>query len=127
MATATYRLWQNLKRRKYQKYYAGIDICEKWRMSYEAFLADMGEIPEGLTIDRIDNSKGYEPGNCRWANRHEQAENRRSSVMLTVNNETHCLAYWARKYGLNYATLRHRIIKGMDVEQALTTPLLGTR
>lgn len=87
--SATYKRWISMKRRVLDKspqvfqYYGakGIKVCERWLTSYENFLADMGECPEGLTLDRLDPDKDYSPENCRWATWKQQ---HRQRTMLTT-------------------------------------------
>jgi hypothetical protein len=102
---------------------AGICVCPRW-FSFQSFFEDMGERPEGTTLDRIDGSKGYERYNCRWATAKEQAENRRSTRQVTLGQVTLCLADWARRTGIPEDTLRVRIDRlGWSVEEALSRPL----
>jgi hypothetical protein len=100
----------------------GIRVCERW-LAFESFLADMGERPSPRhTLDRIDNDKGYEPGNCRWATQREQQRNRRNNRVLTYLGETMCLAAWADRVGLSVGTLGYRVRSGWPLDRALSEP-----
>jgi hypothetical protein len=110
----------------YHKYGGrGIAVCERW-LTYENFVNDMGERPgKEYTIDRIDNEKGYFPGNCKWSTAKEQATNRRQrkdARLITYNGEEKPLKQWAEEFGLEYYTLDARIKRGWSVERALTEP-----
>jgi hypothetical protein len=128
--TPTYRTWSAMKDRctkpgnkDYPRYGAkGINVCETWIHSFESFIEHMGERPKGLSIDRIDNARGYEPGNCRWATPKQQATNRRSTVFVEFNGETLSVAMWSERMGLERKTLEYRIRTGWNTEKALTTP-----
>ena len=98
----------------------GIKVCKRWH-SFTNFLADMGERPAGLTIDREDNDGGYEPGNCSWATPKAQGRNKRNNRLLTVKGETKTLAEWAEDLGISRAALGMRL-KNWTTEKAVTTP-----
>lgn len=125
-ASRTYGVWQDMKARckgssgLNRKYYLerGIRVCDRW-LDFSAFLADMGECPEGMTLDRIDNDKGYEPGNCRWANRKTQRLNSRRVHLVTVAGEETCLLYACRRKGISYRTAMKRMARGFTAQQAL--------
>jgi hypothetical protein len=87
----------------------GIMVCERWQ-SFDNFLADMGEKPAGLTLDRENNEKGYEPDNCRWVTQSVQLQNRRTTRRWECCGLTGTLTEWAAAFNLNYYTARHRII-----------------
>ena len=127
--TPTWVVWDNMIQRctnpnhkSYKEYGArGITICPAWRNEFATFHKDMGPRPAGMSIDRIDNDKGYEPGNCRWATVVEQANNRRNNITLTVGGVTDTLANWSRKTGIGQKTIMYRIKNGWSDEQALST------
>ena len=128
--TKTYRSWESMKQRCLNprfssfKWYGGkgVRICERWlgEKGFKNFLNDMGEVPAGLTLERIDNDGNYEPSNCRWATKKEQCRNRRTTRQLTFNGKTQSAASWAEELGLNAGTLYSRIYKGLDDTTALT-------
>lgn len=105
--------------------YAGVTISPRWN-DFRAFLADMGECPLGMTLDRLKNHKGYEPENCRWATPKQQANNTSRNVLVKRSGEVKTLAEWAAESGLNYKTVHNRISAcGWSAERALTTPHRG--
>jgi len=101
----------------------GITVCERW-LNFDNFILDMGRRPSSKhSIERINNSSGYEPANCKWALPSEQARNRRSTVFLTYQGITLCMLDWANLLGLKKGTLSNRKKYGWSVERMLTTPL----
>lgn len=130
-----YRLWCNMLRRcsneRGRDYYRyggrGIKVCDRWKNSFDLFVADMGERPPGTSLDRIDNDGNYEPENCRWADAFVQGNNCRTNRKLNINGETLGLEQAARKYGISAKRIWARLNKGWSEENAVLTPLLHNR
>lgn len=123
----TYRIWIKMRHRclspgspEYADYGGrGITICERWKEDFAAFLSDMGEKPQGLSLDRRDNNGNYDLENCRWATNVEQARNSRRTRVIEFGGRTMCLKAWADELGLTAPALDHRL-KVWPIEQALT-------
>lgn len=95
-------------------------MCERWRNDFAAFLADMGEKPgPGYSIDRIDNERGYEPGNCRWATPALQTLNRRCTRWLSLRGERVAVADASRRFGVRRCTIYGRLRSGWTEEEAV--------
>ena len=129
--TRIYRIWRgiitrctNSNHHSYKHYGAkGITVCDEWR-KFESFLewSVANSYNDTLSIDRIDNSQGYCPSNCRWTTTTEQANNTSRNHYVTFRGETHTLIEWSRITGISYSTLRDRINNlKWDADKALTT------
>jgi len=129
--SATYSSWRAMRKRclcpkdqAFDRYGGrGITVCDRWS-SFANFVADMGERPVGLTLDRKENDKSYEPGNCRWATRMVQQQNRRGNVTIEIAGRVACLSVWCREYGVRLDTAwkrRHR--DGLEWVEVLTRPV----
>ena len=130
-ASKLYRLHHNIVQRctkksspAYKDYGGrGIDIYPPW-LNFTTFLEEVPTCPGNTyTLDRIDNSKGYFPGNLRWVTRVEQANNKRNNKFFTYNGKTQTLAQWCRELGLNYMTIKTRLRAGkLTFIQAISYP-----
>lgn len=102
----------------------GISVCERWRNSFEEFLADLGPRPSPLhSLDRIDVDGDYTPENCRWALPAEQARNKRTTLYIECFGERLPVATWAERTGLPVVRLRERLHAGWSPERILMTPI----
>lgn len=118
--SGTYLSWRDMhircsdrckdKRNRKHYYLRGIRVCERWG-DFLNFLADMGERPEGTSLDRIDNNGDYEPGNCRWATAVQQARNTSKTRRIAYGGETKCLTEWAKELGISPNALAARIAR----------------
>jgi phosphoadenosine phosphosulfate reductase len=135
VVSPTYRSWAAMLQRCYNPKHVGyaryggrgITVCERWRDSFEAFVADMGERPSrDHSIERTDGDKPYEPTNCTWATKKAQQRNRAVVKVIEHNGRAQAIAAWAEEAGLATNVLANRIARGWDMERALTTPVAST-
>lgn len=131
--TPEYQAYHDMKRRcnnpttpNYHRYGGrGIIVCPQWERSFEAFYTDMGPRPgKGYSIERRNNDGDYEPGNCYWATRSEQDNNKSSNHYFTIDGECLSISEISRKYGIPRGRLDTRLRKGDSIESALSE---GTR
>jgi hypothetical protein len=132
--TVEYKAWLGMKQRCYSRSspnYAryggrGIEVCERWRHSFENFLHDMGPAPfPKATVERKDVDGNYEPSNCLWITKAEQQNNRSNTVRITCHGHTRTLKEWAEILGVRRNTIKERLRSGWSVEDALYTPTLS--
>lgn len=125
--TTTYRVYHgmlsrcyNEKLNNYHRYGGrGVRVCGRWLESFENFLSDMGERPEGKSLDRIDNNGNYELSNCRWSTPYEQQQNQRQTIRLTVYGKTATISEWVKISGTKRCTIRERHRTGWPDKQCV--------
>lgn len=126
--TKEFNAWLAMKKRceTYPTYLAkGVKVCGLWQNSFKAFYSELGDCPaDKNSIDRIDNSKGYEPGNCRWATTKEQNNNYDQNINIEINGVTKNVSQWAEVFGVKRKTIYERLRKGMNPVLAVTKPIL---
>lgn len=129
--TKPYKSWahmlercNNSESKSYKDYGGrGITVCKKWE-KFDGFWEDMQEgYSDGLTIDRIDVNGNYEKDNCKWSTHQEQSDNRRNTIMVTLNGETEKLSYFLEKYNKKRYQYYGRIRSGWSIEDALAKPI----
>lgn len=129
-----YTAWDSMKKRcrgrspHHFKYYTakGITVCDEWADDYAAFRkwALANGFCKGMSLDRIDGNRNYEPSNCRWVPMSHQQDNTSRVHRLTVDGVTKSLPQWARETGVNARALRQRLRDGWTHHDAVRTPLL---
>jgi len=115
--TPEYRAWIDMKNRcfnpnhkRYSDYGGrGIAVCDRW-LNFKNFLADMGSRPSSKhSLNRIDNDSDYCPDNCKWSTRVEQANNKRTNYLITIDDVTLTIAQWAKKMSISHQVIRDRL------------------
>lgn len=132
--TPEYTAWIRMRRscydtdyKDYERYGArGISVCDEWIQDFQAFLAHVGTRPsKDHSIDRYPNNDGnYEPGNVRWADKTEQARNRRSSKLMTLDGITKSMVEWSEEFGIRYSIMKSRVRHGWSLARIKATPEL---
>lgn len=131
--TLEYKVWDSMNRRCHQENHhafsgyggRGIFVCDRWRgkAGFGNFMQDMGSKPVGHSLDRIDNNGGYSPENCRWSDRFEQSNNRRSNKFFEIEGVSKTLAEWSQETGISDNTMRERLKRGWDLVAAIQKPV----
>jgi len=122
--SGAYKSWCAMKTRctnanqKAYSRYSNLGYDPSWKL-FENFVRDMGERPIGMTLERIDNSKGYSKENCRWATIAEQNRNTKQNVFITHNGKTMCMTDWAKETGIPYPTIQDRVRRNLTADQIL--------
>ena len=128
-----YKIWEMMVQRttnpghsSYDRYGGrGITLCDEWRNSFEAFYAHIGNRPgPEYSVERVDNEKGYCPGNVKWATRVEQQNNKRNNRLITYDGKTKTLSTISKERGFNKHLIRTRILDGWTEEDAVNVPKL---
>lgn len=128
--TRIYGIWQNMLQRCQNKNAAkwniyggrGITVCERWK-TFQNFYEDMGDPPDGTTLDRIDSNGNYCKDNCRWATNDVQSRNRSANRILKLGDKEQVVTDWGKELGIDPNTLCSRLERGWTVERTLTTPV----
>lgn len=124
--TPIYSVWHNMLRRCYEPNAIsypnyggkGITVCEEWH-KFENFYKDMGDRPDGMSLDRKDSKGNYEPDNCQWATRIEQANNKKVNKFYDINGEMLTVPEIARRNNASKGALYRRLYKGMSIDESL--------
>ncbi len=124
--TPSFKSWRAMISRCYQKtnkHYKdygerGITVCDKW-LDFQGFYDDMGDRPNNMSLDRIDNNLGYSKENCRWADNIQQARNKRNNKLIEFNGQVKSVPEWAEIYKISLGALHRRLYSGMPIEKAL--------
>jgi len=119
--TPIYRCWVNMRQRCYNSNHPqyndyggrGIFVCEEWKDSFINFYNDMGDKPEGYSIERINNDDGYLPTNCEWVTRRKQQSNKRNTRRVSINEKEYTLRELSEEYELDYLLLKNRYYRGL--------------